>query len=117
MIRRPPRSTLFPYTTLFRSRPARRRPVRLAAAPGVRGVQLSAPGPRADADDQWPPRLRLPVGDFSGPDVPIVGRSGRGQAAPRFRVWTRADRTAGSHEGDPGLARPVPEVCSITVSF
>src|SRR5258705_10300457 len=26
MIRRPPRSTLFPYTTLFRSRPARVRP-------------------------------------------------------------------------------------------
>src|SRR5258708_14157674 len=26
MIRRPPRSTLFPYTTLFRSRPADRRP-------------------------------------------------------------------------------------------
>src|SRR2546430_16301740 len=26
MIRRPPRSTLFPYTTLFRSRPARKRP-------------------------------------------------------------------------------------------
>src|SRR2546430_6119863 len=25
MIRRPPRSTLFPYTTLFRSRPARAR--------------------------------------------------------------------------------------------
>src|SRR3712207_7810473 len=25
MIRRPPRSTLFPYTTLFRSRPQRRR--------------------------------------------------------------------------------------------
>src|SRR5689334_23577953 len=25
MIRRPPRSTLFPYTTLFRSRPMRRR--------------------------------------------------------------------------------------------
>src|SRR5688572_32737839 len=28
MIRRPPRSTLFPYTTLFRSDPADRRPVR-----------------------------------------------------------------------------------------
>src|SRR5436853_4324157 len=26
MIRRPPRSTLFPYTTLFRSSPRRRRP-------------------------------------------------------------------------------------------
>src|SRR3712207_6931577 len=34
MIRRPPRSTLFPYTTLFRS-PARRRAV-LAALPGAR---------------------------------------------------------------------------------
>src|SRR5256885_4711611 len=32
MIRRPPRSTLFPYTTLFRSLPDRRpRPPRLAA--------------------------------------------------------------------------------------
>src|SRR5258708_18678767 len=27
MIRRPPRSTLFPYTTLFRSQPAQSRPV------------------------------------------------------------------------------------------
>src|SRR3712207_8064200 len=27
MIRRPPRSTLFPYTTLFRSRPAGARPL------------------------------------------------------------------------------------------
>src|SRR2546425_7739290 len=32
MIRRPPRSTLFPYTTLFRSQAAQRR--RLAAAGG-----------------------------------------------------------------------------------
>src|SRR2546422_7267002 len=47
MIRRPPRSTLFPYTTLFRSRhpagasvlPARRDPrVRVAAARGEGGV-------------------------------------------------------------------------------
>src|SRR5438477_5511869 len=30
MIRRPPRSTLFPYTTLFRSAEQRRRPLRLA---------------------------------------------------------------------------------------
>src|SRR2546427_7159453 len=35
MIRRPPRSTLFPYTTLFRSpEPARRSPPRLSAAMG-----------------------------------------------------------------------------------
>src|SRR5687767_15522118 len=36
MIRRPPRSTLFPYTTLFRSRPARGRisgrPIRAGAS-------------------------------------------------------------------------------------
>src|SRR2546427_12254845 len=36
MIRRPPRSTLFPYTTLFRSQAAREALVRrLARAPGV----------------------------------------------------------------------------------
>src|SRR2546430_5355293 len=33
MIRRPPRSTLFPYTTLFRSR------VRAGTVPGVYGVE------------------------------------------------------------------------------
>src|SRR3712207_8008690 len=45
MIRRPPRSTLFPYTTLFRSQPA---PAR--AAPGRRarldGLLRGARGPR-----------------------------------------------------------------------
>src|SRR3712207_8089158 len=35
MIRRPPRSTLFPYTTLFRSRPGMRRPAREVEAPHV----------------------------------------------------------------------------------
>src|SRR5260221_8674122 len=49
MIRRPPRSTLFPYTTLFRSRPQRRRrprklpePVGYAASGG--DVTLSTLG-------------------------------------------------------------------------
>src|SRR6266496_4407766 len=35
MIRRPPRSTLFPYTTLFRSRPARRGSRALRATPRI----------------------------------------------------------------------------------
>src|ERR1044071_10105835 len=45
MIRRPPRSTLFPYTTLFRSsprepgRPARRRRVARAAHEGARSEE------------------------------------------------------------------------------
>src|SRR2546422_3020818 len=36
MIRRPPRSTLFPYTTLFRSRPPPRRPALGAPAEAAR---------------------------------------------------------------------------------
>src|SRR3712207_7590253 len=37
MIRRPPRSTLFPYTTLFRSRPRRGRCLRVLPAHPARG--------------------------------------------------------------------------------
>src|SRR3712207_8939087 len=61
MIRRPPRSTLFPYTTLFRSR-ARRR------VAGRRG------------DDRPPPRLagRLPARLDRG----RAGRGGVGPLAP-----------------------------------
>src|SRR3712207_7975817 len=49
MIRRPPRSTLFPYTTLFRSREGRPRArgrdrlPRLATAPGWGGPSFRAP--------------------------------------------------------------------------
>src|SRR5690349_21986145 len=35
MIRRPPRSTLFPYTTLFRSRLTGRKPCRWASSSGL----------------------------------------------------------------------------------
>src|SRR3712207_8256383 len=42
MIRRPPRSTLFPYTTLFRSGPPDRRHVRRAHRP-PRPVRLGRP--------------------------------------------------------------------------
>src|SRR2546429_6812361 len=38
MIRRPPRSTLFPYTTLFRSLPAATIK-KISSVPGVAGVQ------------------------------------------------------------------------------
>src|SRR5438105_4840584 len=46
MIRRPPRSTLFPYTTLFRSRPGRR----------TRGAAPPAAPTRATARDHVRPR-------------------------------------------------------------
>src|SRR2546426_5690691 len=65
MIRRPPRSTLFPYTTLFRSRDVRRRglredrdavPVRrVRPVRGVRRGALRAGGPGgADARPHHP---------------------------------------------------------------
>src|SRR3712207_7553567 len=50
MIRRPPRSTLFPYTTLFRSAPARQR-----ARPADRRRPDARRGPRRQ-------RLRRPHG-------------------------------------------------------
>src|SRR3712207_8942457 len=69
MIRRPPRSTLFPYTTLFRSRrfPAGRRPIAGVAWAQTRGISavevrvdegpwlLARLSPRVDADlwRQW----------------------------------------------------------------
>src|SRR2546425_11632026 len=47
MIRRPPRSTLFPYTTLFRSRG--RGPVRRAGAPAARARRGVGPGAGGEA--------------------------------------------------------------------
>src|SRR3712207_7241438 len=45
MIRRPPRSTLFPYTTLFRSRPARRRAASPRTSSATSGLKVrAAPG-------------------------------------------------------------------------
>src|SRR5437773_9730475 len=49
MIRPPPRSTLFPYTTLFRSDGAERRPVR-----GVRGHRAEGERPRPHQPDGEP---------------------------------------------------------------
>src|SRR2546429_7214736 len=54
MIRRPPRSTLFPYTTLFRSRAGHRAPTTWAGCPAPRPPAAPArargagrnPGPR-----------------------------------------------------------------------
>src|SRR5688572_31725953 len=48
MLRRPPRSTLFPYTTLFRSG---RRGVRAAVVPGL------SLWPDSRSDEVWPERV------------------------------------------------------------
>src|SRR3712207_8335085 len=69
MIRRPPRSTLFPYTTLFRS-PARAGPPLAARPPGLRGE------PGADERRQGP--RAVPPGGTDGP-----AREGTGDLQPR----------------------------------
>src|SRR5258707_6183687 len=53
MIRRPPRSTLFPYTTLFRSREARSATItaKIATAIAVTS-RRDAPAPRASIEDR-----------------------------------------------------------------
>src|SRR3712207_8837648 len=67
MIRRPPRSTLFPYTTLFRSAPHRRGPARKPA----RGREVA------------------PASGRSGrPPAPAARRSGRRPAAARSEEHT-----------------------------
>src|SRR2546425_868111 len=60
MIRRPPRSTLFPYTTLFRSAASR------GVARALRQVRIeAAPGEDA-ADRVWPVCHRRPESSWRG---------------------------------------------------
>src|SRR5260370_37640607 len=61
MIRRPPRSTLFPYTTLFRS--ARMEIPQAADLPSIHQVARPPGGPR---------RLGHIVGDVCGEEVPGI---------------------------------------------
>src|SRR5687768_17796677 len=56
MLRRPPRSTLFPYTTLFRSSDGLRRSSRAAAGPKPT-ADYKAPGRRMG--EEWPSPDRI----------------------------------------------------------
>src|SRR3712207_9208835 len=64
MIRRPPRSTLFPYTTLFRSRPAGELAARQdgRAVGRARGVPPPAVRPHLTVARR-PPRERVRIGE------------------------------------------------------
>src|SRR2546430_16564459 len=67
MIRRPPRSTLFPYTTLFRSRRTRTRP--------DAGALLGRTGPYYGGGDFGEVGLRL-VLEFDTRDAPAAPAGG-----------------------------------------
>src|SRR3712207_7891874 len=66
MIRRPPRSTLFPYTTLFRSLP-RRRPLTIRRCDGFFLFRVFTPSFLPHGVTTFrPPRVRPPCGWSTG---------------------------------------------------
>src|SRR5438067_3032281 len=77
MLRRPPRCTLFPYTTLFRSAIRGDLGDRVVAAEGVLPERLDVGGPRHD-------RRHADDGDLGGP-----GRRRRRHARPAAPRSTR----------------------------
>src|SRR3712207_6975701 len=80
MIRRPPRSTLFPYTTLFRSRDG-------AQVPGRHGDVLGQPPVGVDAEHL-----------SAGADLAVTGQAGA--AGPVVRQREHADPVPHSPVGD-----------------
>src|SRR5256886_16765510 len=121
MIRRPPRSTLFPYTTLFRSGPEERvvtrdRPhevllhLRRGQADAARAVveDHQVPGPEQLVGEEAAQRdeaaaALAALGPLAIADVPAPGERGArlGVAAPRERAsprWGRRRRALG-HRG------------------
>src|SRR2546425_12835351 len=112
MIRRPPRSTLFPYTTLFRSDVGEvRREDGAELGPPVqdRGDQLGRGverGGRVDADLHPPPRLLLhPGGERVVVDGVEVARGRDRRQVPHHRLRLRArgrwpESTAARGEGE-----------------
>src|SRR5260370_29409797 len=129
MIRRPPRSTLFPYPTLFRS--ARRRhavvrapPSRAARDGSVRAVAgdpvaADARGPVAREPLERPiqgrvlvPRLERRVVEAYRPHAALESRAVRRDAIRPFGIWRRvlshvaiAPRDPGDSGRQPGLLR------------
>src|SRR5688572_32204401 len=76
MIRRPPRSTLFPYTTLFRSRVAAAGPAAAAALLRAALCQLHDHGTRRRLDLQ---RGRDAVGRAVEDELRLLRRAGRSE--------------------------------------
>src|SRR5689334_25276762 len=99
MIRRPPRSTLFPYTTLFRSRD-RVVPAAVLAVLLERAVQV------ADLDVGLHDGLAVELGD--DPDDPVHRRMGRPDADVQV-LWSAAGTAAlTEHELAPRRSRHRP---------
>src|SRR3712207_8006080 len=90
MIRRPPRSTLFPYTTLFRSPPGRLGGDGPRRRPSVLAHGDADPGAGDLEQLQW-------VGDVAGGEVP--GLVEHGVVGQEALVVDAGDVAAGTHGG------------------
>src|SRR2546422_11359267 len=114
MIRRPPRSTLFPYTTLFRSRFSRRSAECDATGRGVlddgaRGAIRAAPAPGRDGQE---PRVQveqiiegqLLAGELL--QIPDAGLRGRIQRRGLVRVLPVAELLAALERDGDSLGPP-----------
>src|SRR3712207_8745383 len=64
MIRRPPRSTLFPYTTLFRSRGEARRPVEARVTGGFAYADSPGAVRSAEATPEVSPAVRIAAAEL-----------------------------------------------------
>src|SRR2546428_14016788 len=91
MIRRPPRSTLFPYTTLFRSPGALQPAPRVPARPGCVG------GPRTGRRT----RIHPPPADVARAARRAQLADGAAARSRRRRLGNRARRAPGVGGGDP----------------
>src|SRR3712207_5963091 len=130
MIRRPPRSTLFPYTTLFRSDPALvaphgaplgalAAPAGLAALPAARRLRehrrLEDPGPQPlqlEREDVPLRRRRrreppLLVGVRAGPRVELLGRLRHGADSSQASWPGSRSRTSSNVSGSAPIPPPV----------
>src|SRR3712207_7273908 len=98
MIRRPPRSTLFPYTTLFRSRRARR--ARGPPWSGRRGPRRPRrPGGRRSA----PPRSEEHTSELQSRQYLVcrllLEKKDKPQSEPIYRTYAFAVRTQDEYTG------------------
>ena len=115
MIRRPPRSTLFPYTTLFRSRSSCRQPGNALSA-GTSAARKAAPAAPRPPDPLRVPVAHLPVrcrGPAQGP--PDFGqRTVVRRGDPALQI--RAAQSALGHGVAIARAPAKPDCCQFFVS-
>src|SRR3989449_7353159 len=92
MIRRPPRSTLFPYTTLFRSNGRARNAAFQAAPHRLGGKRKSQAGREGEADPALHRRAgRTMTIEFSRPKSSATRRSSRWSGTQRSPSTTRSE--------------------------